>query len=287
MIIATLVFAAELTLIALSFNLVYRMVGFANFAHTEVVTVGAITGVIAAGSMPLPLAGVLAVLVSGVLAVVFQRFPRSNIGTLMIVSAGVAIALRGLIQAAFGVNARRYDEPTTAVTILGVHISVMQLLIIAIAIACVLLFAALLRWTRIGRNVRAIGDDVTLAEVRGVRSSLVLNQVWFISGAMAGLAGVLLGIDTYVTPNMGLTLVIPMFAAAIVGGVGSPFGAILGAALVSLFQTAVVTIDFGHLFGSGSHFLGSEYKAVVAFMLLIAVLWIRPNGFFGEVKARA
>jgi branched-subunit amino acid ABC-type transport system permease component len=292
MIIATLVFAAELTLIALSFNLVYRMVGFANFAHTEVVTVGAITGVIAAGSMPLLLAGVLAVLVSGVLAVVinisvFQRFPRTNIGTLMIVSAGVAIALRGLIQAAFGVNARRYDEPTAAVTILGVHVSVMQLLIIAIAIACVLLFAALLRWTRIGRNVRAIGDDLTLAEVRGVRSSLVLNQVWFISGAMAGLAGVLLGIDTYVTPNMGLTLVIPMFAAAIVGGVGSPFGAILGAALVSLFQTAVVTIDFGHLFGSGSHFLGSEYKAVVAFMLLIAVLWIRPNGFFGEVKARA
>src|ERR1700754_254562 len=128
MIITTLVFAAELTLIALSFNLVYRMVGFANFAHTEIVTVGAIVGVIAAESMPLVAAGVLAVLVSGALAVVinirvFQRFPRTNIATLMIVSAGVAIALRGIIQAAFGVNARRYEEPTAAVTILGVHVS--------------------------------------------------------------------------------------------------------------------------------------------------------------------
>lgn len=292
MISSTLVFAAELTLIALSFNLVYRMVGFANFAHTEIVTVGAIVGVMLAGVMPLVLAGALATLVAGLVAVVlnigvFQRFPRRSIGTLMIVSAGVAIAMRGLFQAIFGVNARRYDEPTTVVSFLGVHITLMQLLIILIAIACVLVFAALLRFTRIGRNVRAIADDIELAEVRGVRSSLVVSQVWFISGAMAGLAGVLLGIDTYVTPNMGITLVIPMFAAAIVGGVGSPFGAILGATLVSFFQTAVVTIDFGALVGAGSHFLGSEYKAVVAFLLLIVVLMIRPNGFFGETKARA
>jgi branched-subunit amino acid ABC-type transport system permease component len=292
MVVATLVFAAELAMIALSFNLLYQVVGFANFAHGEFITFGAFVGVAAATVMPLAAAVICGALGTGALALalnltVFQRFSRTAIGTLMIVSAGVAIGLRGVIQAIFGVDARRFDEPTATVSIFGTTVSVMHLVIIGTAIALVLVFAAGLRYTRAGRHLRAVSDDLALTESHGVRGTLVINQVWFISGAMAGLAGVLIGIDTYANPEMGLSLLIPLFAAAVVGGVGSPFGAILGATLVSLFQTAVVTIDFGSLVGGGSYFLGSEYKSIVAFALLIIVLMIRPNGFFGVREARA
>lgn len=292
MLISTAVFAAELALIALSFNLIYRVAGFANFAHGEFVAVGAFVGVTCAQVMPLWTAAVCAAAATGLIAVgvnlsIFQHFPRAGIGTLMIVSSGLAIALRAAVQWVFGADVQRYDEPTRQVTLLGAHVSVMHLVIIATAILAVVAFAVTLRFTRAGRNMRAIADDIALAEVRGVRSALVVNNVWFISGALAGLAGVLMGIDTYVNPEMGIAILIPMFAAAIVGGVGSPFGAILGAVLVSVAQTAVVTIDFGALFGGASMHLGSEYKTVVAFALLIVVLAIRPNGFFGAPEARA
>jgi branched-chain amino acid transport system permease protein len=132
-----------------------------------------------------------------------------------------------------------------------------------------------------------VADNAPLAETRGLNTELVLNQVWFMSGALAGLAGTLISLNTFVRPELGASLLVPMFAAAIVGGIGSPFGAIVGALLVATAQTLIVTIDFGELLGDESHYLGSEYKAVVAFVLLIGILIVRPSGFFGEREVRA
>ena len=290
--ILAVVFAAELALVALSFNLSYRIVGFANFAHVEFVTVGAFVAVSASASMPLAAAGACGVVAAGALAVglnltIFQHLRQTSIGTRMIASAGAAIAIRGLVQYVWGVNVRRFEEPTRTFSIGGTDVSVVQIVIVAASVASVIAFALVLKFTPIGRSVRAVADDLVLTEVRGVRSNRVLNYVWFISGALAGLAGVLIGLDTFVRPELGTSLLVPMFAAAIVGGVGSPFGAILGAALVSGAETSLVSIDVGNLFGSGSHYLGSQYKSVVAFALLIVVLTIKPSGFFGEARTRA
>jgi branched-subunit amino acid ABC-type transport system permease component len=290
--IVAAVFASELALVALSFNLAYRVIGFANFAHVEFVTVGAFIALTAAGFLPLAAAAFTGAIVSGLLAValnvgIFQRLREASVGTKMIASAGVAVGLRGVVQFVWGVDPQRFQEPTRVFGIGGAQISLIHSLISATAIVSVVVFSLLLKYTRVGLKVRAAADNLTLTEARGVSGSRVLNQVWFISGTMAGLAGVLVGLDTFVRPELGISLLVPMFAAAIVGGAGSPFGALLGAALVSGASTAVVSIDVGKLFGSNSYYLGSQYKSVVAFSLLILILAIRPSGFFGEQRGRA
>ncbi len=286
------IFASELALVALSFNLAYRVIGFANFAHVEFVTFGAFIALTAAQFLPLPAAALCGSIAAGLLAValnmgIFRRLREASLATKMIASAGVAVGLRGIIQFIWGEQPQRFDQPTRVFTIGGAQISMIQTVIIATAIVSVVFFSLLLKYTRVGRNVRAAADNLALTEVHGVPSSRVLNQVWFISGAMAGLAGVLIGLDTFVRPQLGISLLVPMFAAATIGGAGNPFGAILGATLVSGAGTAVVSIDFGKLVGGSSHYLGTQYTSVVAFSLLIAVLVVRRGGFFGEQRGRA
>ena len=286
------VFACELALVALSFNLSYRVLGFANFAHVEYVTIGGLAAVSAAGRMPVYVAAFVGVATAGCLSLVlnvgiFQHFGSASVGTKMIASAALAIMIRGLEQMFWGVNPRRFPgAPPRDFKIDGAFITGTQLIIIGSAILCVVSFAAILRYTRVGRNVRAVADNPHLAEVHGVSTGVVRNQVCLIAGAIAGLAGVLFGIDSVVLPQLGITLLIPMFAACIVGGAGSPYGAIIGATLVSAATTASVSINYGHLFGFGSVYLGSQWKSVVAFSCLILVLAVRPTGFFGEQRRR-
>src|SRR5262249_41672995 len=158
--------------------------------------------------------------------------------------------IRGVEQMVWGVDARRFeDAPTRTFEIHGAFITLVQLMIIGASIVCVVGFALLLRRTQVGRGIRAVADNPTLAETRGISTGRVRNQVCFIAGAVAGLSGVLFGLDTIVLPQLGISMLIPMFAACIVGGAGSPFGAIVGAALVSAATTASVSIDFGWLVG--------------------------------------
>jgi branched-subunit amino acid ABC-type transport system permease component len=285
------VFAAELGLIAFSFNLSYRALGFANFCHVEYVTIGSLVAVSSAADLPLVVAGALGVAVAGAAATamnlaVFAPLRSASLGTRMIASAGLAIAVRGVDQIAFGVEARRFPVVPHIFVVRHAFITSVQIAIVCIAIVCVVAFAWLLRATRIGRNVRAVADNPTLAEARGVSSSRIRNEVCFIAGAIAGLAGVLAGADTVVTPDMGVAFLIPMFAACIVGGAGSPFGALLGAACISAATTVTVSVDFGKLVGSGPTYLGSQWKSTAAFLVLVLVLLVRPTGFFGPQQER-
>jgi branched-subunit amino acid ABC-type transport system permease component len=291
-VILAAVFASELALLAMSFNFAYRVTGFANFAHVESVTVGAFLALTLSEHMPMVPAALGALVGTGIVAValnlaIFQRLREASIGTRMIASAGVALAMRAVIQYIWGVSSHNLGADTDTHTWLGVQITVVQLITIAAAPVVVVLFALALRYTGTGRKMRAVADDRNLAEIRGVRSRLVENQVWFVSGAMAALAGVLVGLNTFVRPELGLQLLIPMFAAAIFGGTGSPYGAILGAIVVSGLGSLLVTIDLGALVGADSYFIGSQYKAVLAFALLVLILMVRPAGFFGEQQTRA
>jgi branched-subunit amino acid ABC-type transport system permease component len=285
------IFAAELALVTLSFTLAYRVIGFANFAHVEFVTFGAFVALTATRFLSLAPAALCGAVAAGLLAValntwVFRRLREASVGTKMIASAGIAIALRGAIQFVWGEQPQSFDQPVHSFALDGAQMTEIQAVIIATAVASVIAFAALLKYTRVGRNVRAAADSLALTEIRGVPSSRVLNQVWFISGAMAGLAGVLVGLDTFVRPQLGLSLLVPMFAAATLGGAGSPFGALAGAALVSVAGTAVVSIDFGNLVGGPPHYLGSQYRSAVAFALLVTILVFRRGGFIREQRSR-
>jgi branched-subunit amino acid ABC-type transport system permease component len=290
--VLTLVFAAELALVAVSFNLSYRVSGFANFAHVQYVTVGAYIAWELNRGSPLVIAIIGGVIGGGLVAValnlcVFRWLRSASVGTKMVASAGAALALVGLIQYLWGVSAQSFGFTPSLYTLFGARVTLLQLLIIVIAAVTITGLALALKATRSGRNVRAVADNTHLAETRGLNTGLVLNQVWLVSGALAGLAGTLISLNTFVRPELGASLLIPMFAAAIVGGIGSPFGAVVGALLVATAETLVVTVDFGELFGGESHYLGSEYKAVVAFVLLIGILIVKPSGFFGVKEVRA
>lgn len=291
-VILAAVFASELALLAMSFNFAYRVTGFANFAHVESVTIGAFLALTLSDHLPMWAAAAGAMIGTGCVAMalnlaIFQQLREASTGARMIASAGVALALRAVIQHIWGVNSQRLGGEAHTLSIFGFDLTVVQAITIAAAPVVIGLFALALRYTGIGRKMRAVADDRSLAEVRGVRSGLIVNQVWFVAGALAALTGVLVGLNTFVKPDIGLQLLIPMFAAAIFGGTGNAFGAIIGAIVVSGLGSLLVSIDLGKLFGGESYLIGSQYKAVLAFVVLVLILMVKPAGFLKEPETRA
>jgi branched-chain amino acid transport system permease protein len=250
-------------------------------------------GYVLARVVPLPLAAIFAAAIVGVAAmgldfVLFRRLEQAGARSKMIASAGVAIAVRALVQLFWGVNPRMFPPISAEFTVFGLRVTIVQAVILATTAVSVVVFHLLLTRTQFGRSVRATSDNRFLVEVRGISSRSVISKAWFVTGALAGLAGVLLGLETYVRPALGQSMLLPLFAAALVGGLGSPYGAIVGALMLSLGQTAVVSINFGGLLNAGKAvYLGSQYKAVFAFAILVVVLLARPTGLFAEKRARA
>jgi branched-chain amino acid transport system permease protein len=134
------------------------------------------------------------------------------------------------------------------------------------------IFAAMDRFMKLtasGRAMRAVSENPTLARVAGVNVEAVIRTTWLIAGALACAAGVMIGITLQIRPFMGFDFLLPLFAAAILGGIGSVRGAIAGGLIVGVSEAAAVQI------------VGADYRAAVAFVILIAVLFVRPSGLFG------
>jgi branched-chain amino acid transport system permease protein len=127
-----------------------------------------------------------------------------------------------------------------------------------------------LRYSVLGRSMRATAMNPGLAQVTGIDTERVLRSTWMIGGALAALAGVFAGITVQLRPTMGAELLLPLFAAVILGGIGSLWGSVLGGLLVGLAESASVTL------------MGAEYRTAAAFIVLIVILLVRPNGLFGE-----
>jgi branched-chain amino acid transport system permease protein len=138
----------------------------------------------------------------------------------------------------------------TAVTVLGVHL--------------------FLKFSTLGRAMRATSMNPQLARVAGIDPERVLRATWVIGGVLAAVAGVFAGLTVQLRPTLGLDLLLPLFAAVILGGIGSVGGAVLGGLIVGLAESASV------------HIVGAEYRAAAAFAVLIAILLVKPNGLFGE-----
>lgn len=200
------------------------------------------------------------------------RRRHGTVLTLIITSIGVALVARNLLLLRFGGGLYSYDRPTAvAGTILGVQISNAQLFALFASLALMGLVHAFLKYTRAGKAMRALSDNRDLARASGVDVDRIIVYVWAFGGALTAVAGVLLSLaqNSTMNANMGFFLILPLFAAVILGGVGSPYGAIGGAFLVGIgMKTSVL-------------WLGSQYELAAAFLLLIVVLLIRPQGLFG------
>jgi branched-chain amino acid transport system permease protein len=280
---------------AIGVTLTYSILRFANFAHGEFIAWGAYgalvltagIGFLVGGSVtplgpfsfgwPLLLAGALAMVLTGLLALgldflLFSRLrARGNAIIMVMASFGASMALRSLLEFIFTAQPVYFSrEIQIAVPLgFGVRATPDQLLTFTLAMGLVAAMFAIMRWTTVGRSMRAVSENPALAAVVGVNVDAVIRATWLLGGALACAAGVMVGITVQVRPYMGFDLLLPLFAAAILGGIGSMPGAVLGGLIVGVAEASAVP-----LFGAG-------YRGAIAFLVLIAVLIVRPTGIFG------
>ena len=280
-VVDSLIRTAELSLLAVGLTMVYGLLRFANFAHIEFATLGAYLALFFSTTLgaPLILAALAAIVICGGLGIatarlIFRRLRTAPPILLMIASFGLSIVIRESIRAVWGPSGFFYNLGILPpLRLLGLTITPTQILVIAAALAAMLAFYALLTWTRLGITMRATADNPALSQASGVHADRVIAIVWFIGTAFAALGGVLIGINTQLKPDIGVGLAIEVFAAAIVGGIGNPYGAMLGAALVGFAENVGLAINWAPLlaavgFDTGDFaFIPTSYKAAVAFSL--------------------
>jgi branched-chain amino acid transport system permease protein len=297
-----LVVGSVIALGAVGLTLTYSILRFANFGQGEFLTWGAYLAVTALGFVVavtgggvmqpigpfsfgwelLVAMGISAALTAGLALVVdwllFRRLRQKGAAiTLVIASFGAALALRNLLQFLYGTLPEYYTrEIQIAIRLVprdvmgGLRITPDQLLVIGLTGAVVVGLHILLTRTTLGRAMRATAMNPALARVAGVDVAAVVRATWIIGAALAAVAGVFAGLVGQIRPGLGFELLLPLFAAAILGGIGSVWGAVLGGFIVGLAESLSVPL------------FGAEYRAATAFLVLIAILLLRPNGLFGE-----
>ena len=267
---------------AIGISLTFGILRFANFAHGEIVTFGAyvtLTLVLLSGVHPLvvaPLAmAATAALSLGIDRVFYRPFRRAPTIMLVIASFGMMLMIRSAVQFFWGVQlqpmVRGIQPPVDWLAPL--RIPEKHLLIIGGTLLLMLLVHLLLTRTRIGKAMRATSDSPELARITGIDTERVVRMTWIVGSGLAVAAGVFLAIDTHVETQMGFKLLLPMFAAAILGGIGKPYGAVAGGLVIGVAEelSAYPWIGTAPLVSPG-------YKAGIAFAIMVLMLIWRPQG---------
>lgn len=265
---------------AVGLTLSYGVTRFINFAYGEFLTLGAYgCMVLANAGLWLPVAALVSMLAVGVVGVVLARLfydPLMQRGLLplLVTSVGLAFVLHNAVRMVEGSNPQRFPLPLLAPWRLGeIFVPREQVLTIGFALLAMLLVHVMLRTTMLGKTMRAVSDNPALARASGVPARRVLALTWFISAAIGALGGVLLAV-THVTvePDMGWRFLLMVFAAVLLGGIGSPYGAMLGGLIVGLGVEL------------GATYVAADYSYAFAFVALILVLLLRPRGLLGGVR---
>jgi branched-chain amino acid transport system permease protein len=278
-----LLFGLILALASLGLSMIFGTTGLTNFAHGELVTLGALLTLTFNVTLGLPL--ILAGLISVACCAVFGWLqdtgfwrPLRRRGTgviaMMIVSIGMSIFLRYSDQYLYGGGTYTYAEFVTQEPLNLGPLSLFPKDLISAAIAILVLVAVsiALQRTRIGKATRAVADNTALSASTGINVDRVVSVVWTVGTALAGLAGVLLGLSQQVEFQMGFKILLLVFAAVVLGGLGTIWGAMLGSVIVG------VLIEMSTLF------IPAELKYVGALAVLILVLLVRPQGLLGRAQ---
>ncbi|MEQ8939876.1 MAG: branched-chain amino acid ABC transporter permease [Roseitalea porphyridii] len=316
--VPALAYGSQLALGALGVTLVFGILRFANFSHGDLMAFGTtmvILGTwalqangISAGPLPTALiAFVPAIIVTAIAAIVidrtvftFYRKRRSAPVVLVIASVGVMFMLSAIVRFIMGTDDRRFTDGERFLISArdfremtgldeGLAIQTTQALTVVVAIVTVTILFIFLRRSRTGKAMRAYSDNEDLALLSGINPDRVVLITWIIAAALATIAGSLYGLDKGFRPFTYLQLLLPIFAAAIVGGIGQPIGAVVGGYIVA-FSEVMLTYAYkrflGHLLPENLapdglvQLLGTDYKFAVSFIILVVVLLIRPTGIF-------
>ena len=309
-------YGAQLALGALGVTLIYGILRFANFAHGELMAFGAMAVILCTWTLqdmginlgPLPtalLALPVGIFVAAIMALLtdryvfrFYRLKKSDPIVFSIASVGVMFVMAGLIRVIIGpddqsfadgarfiITAREFREMTGLRE--GLAIRQTQVITIVVALLVMVLLFWFLQKTRSGKAMRAYSDNEDLALLSGIDPDRVVRIAWIITAVLATIAGTLYGLDKTYKPFIFQQILLPIFASAILGGVGQPVGAILGGFLVA-YSEVTLTYAYkkflaylgpeGWVPDSLMQFLSTDYKFAVSFIILVAVLLVRPTG---------
>ena len=281
-----LVTGSILAIAAVGVSLIYGILRLVNFAHGDYLTFGAFAGLAADSALHvgMAVATVIAMLATVLLAVALElvlwrpmRGRRAGLLSTFITAIGLALVLRQSLFLSAGAQSRSYAVDQFSVYQLGpVRLPQSQLVAVVVSMAAVILVGLLLARTDIGRRMRAFADNPQLASVAGVDADRIVLYTWILAGALAGLAGVMEGlVQGAFDPNMGWSLLLPIFAAVVLGTIGSAYGALLGGLVLGI---AMEVSTWSGLDGG----VPANYTYVVAFVALILVLLVRPQGLLGR-----
>lgn len=287
-IINGLTLGAIYALFALGYTMVYGILLMINFAHSEIFMVGAYIGFWILAILPavvpvsvpvyLVIIFIFAMVFTGGLAISVERFayrPLRHAPRLapLISAIGVSIFLQNAVMLAVGAQSQPYPE-TVAVTqyeFSGIYINSLQILIISLSIVLMVLLQIFITRTKMGKAMRAVAQNHIVSQLMGINTNTIIALTFFIGGGLGGVAGVLNGLYYgSIKYNMGFLPGIKAFTAAVLGGIGNIQGAMVGGFILGILEAL------------SAGYISSEYKDVIAFVVLILVLLFRPTGIFGE-----
>lgn len=292
-----IVLGSIISLGAIGLTLVYGILQFANFAHGDLMTVGAyialffVSGPFAWIGIPdntfgpfsfgwrMVIAFPFSMLAVGGVSILLDRILYRNLRnrgsgrvTLAISALGASFIIRMVVLIIWGADYRFYRPGILRPALilpLGIKIRPDQILMLIIVFLLVILLHLFLQRTKMGKAMRATSDNMELARISGIDIERVITWTWGIGGALAAAAGILYGIDVQIHTGMGWNFLIPLFAAAILGSIGNMYGALVGGLVIGVAQQV------------STAFLLPTYKSAVAFFIMILILLIRPQGIFG------
>jgi branched-chain amino acid transport system permease protein len=269
---------------AVGISMIFGILRFAHFAHGDVMTIGAYGVLTAVWFVPLhPLLllpfGIALAIIAALAVDRFFYSPLRKLPTIytVISSFGVALIFRSLAQIVWSPDNQVYVRGVTRPLVFfdSFRISALHAQAIVLTLMIAVALHVFLTRSRVGRAMRAVADDPELAAVSGLDTEKVIRWTWIIGAALAAVAGVFAGMDTSVHPNLGWNLLLPMFAAAVLGGIGKPMGAMAGGLIVGLAEELSTYNWIGN-----QALISPSYKTAVAFSIMVLLLIFRPQGLF-------
>lgn len=291
-VVDVLIRAVDLALIAIGLSSVYSLIRFPNVALVQYATTGALLALgLQMTGLPLVVAAITACALVGIIAVtlnvvVFERLLRAGSAIAMIGSLALSMVFSAVFLVTAGPRPQRFElEINPPLRFLGARLTEHQLISVGISALAIGVFALILFRTDLGRCMRATATNSVLASATGIDTRKVTNTVVFLSGVMAALGGIGLSVKGEMSAQLGLDMLLPVFAAAILGGLGNALGAAVGAVVIASAETLVTNVNFGPLFGQSMLFIPAAYATAASFLLLVVVLLVKPYGLFvSEVK---
>lgn len=269
---------AMLALPALGFNIIFAVLRISNFSLAAIITVGGYAGLVAntVFGQPILVSVIFAFLAASVVGVVSDYValrPLRKYGPISVAIASLAVnmILENIMRFSFGNDMQSLDVPAERDWLVaGLRIGPQQFYNFLIASAVMAALFALLRFTRIGKAMRAVADNPSLADIKGINPSRVAQFAVFLGTGLAGMTGILLSLDTAVDPTMGMRLILSVFAGAVLGGLGSIPGAVAGGLLIGMAEELSVL------------FMPVAYRSAVGFLAIVITLLFFPRGLLAD-----